>query len=156
MNKLILALGLILSLSGCYNINKETVFVPADLITQEDLINILTDIQLVEAGFTISENRKYITELKPKYYQTVFDNYGITLIQLRENINYYQSDPKIMEEIYESVLANLSKLQSEVLVELEELERVQDSIANLPDSLNVAKHSLEKEGETPEYLKKKR
>lgn len=155
MKKLIIALSVVLTLNACYNVNESEVVTPEELISKEKLVDILTDIQLVEAGFTISENRKHVTQLKPKYYQAVLDKYDISLIQLRENMNYYQNDSKQMEDIYESVLAKLSKIQSGVLVEIEELERIQDSLSKVADSLEIDTTTLIKAVDSfPDYLKK--
>lgn len=137
MKKLIIALSVIFALNSCYNVNESETTTPEKIIPKEKLINILTDIQIIEAGFTINKNRVFAGELKPKYYQAVLDSNGITLQQLRENINYYQSTPKLMEEIYESVLANLSKIQSEVIIEVKEMERINDSLAKITDSLRT-------------------
>lgn len=135
MKRILIALSLILALNSCYNINEDVVETPDNLLSKGELVTILTDIQIVEAGFSIKENRRIAEELKPKYYQKVIDSHNLTLLQLRENINYYQSSPKIMEDIYERVLANLSKIQSDVSMEVEEFNRVQDSLAQLSDSL---------------------
>jgi len=156
MKKLIIALSVAFSLNACYNINKSEIIPPEKIIPKQELIEILTDLQLIEAGFTMSENRIYVGKVKPKYYQAVLDKHDLTLGQLRENVNYYQATPKVMEEIYESVLANLSKIQSDVLIKAERLEKLQDSIDNLPDSLKIDTVLFEKRVDTiPDYLKKK-
>ncbi len=103
------------------------------------MVEIMTEVQLIEASFNIKNNRSNADELKPKYYEKILKQYGITIQQLKDNIDYYNNYPKIMEEIYESVLANLSKIQSKVQLEIEEIEkiRIADSIAKITDSLNL-------------------
>lgn len=137
MTRLFFSLTLFLILSSCYNVNKSDSDIPEILLSKSQMIEILTEVQLTEAGFNIKNNRSKANELKPKYYDKILQHYGITLQQLKDNINYYQDSPKIMEEIYESVLANLSKIQSDVILENEEIEkkRVADSIKVITDSL---------------------
>lgn len=135
MRKIIIALSVIFTLNSCYNINESVVQPPDKLLSKEEVVSILTEIQIVEAGFSITENRRDERDLKPQYYQAVLDSHNISLLQLRENVNYYQSSPKVMEEVYETVLANLSKIQSDVKMEVDELQRVQDSLDKLSDSL---------------------
>lgn len=124
-------------LSSCYHVNKSEIIVPDILISESQMVEILTEVQVAEAGFNISKNRNKGKKLKPEYYNRIIQEYGITMIQLRENIDYYQNYPKVMEDIYEQVLANLSRYQSDVLIELEEAEnkRIADSIVMVMDSL---------------------
>ncbi|MBC8319138.1 MAG: DUF4296 domain-containing protein [Bacteroidetes bacterium] len=138
MTKLLFTLTFILLLSSCYNINKREVVKPEILLSKSQLVEILTEVQITEAGFIINNNRYKANELKPKYYDRILHQYGITLQQLKDNIDYYHDYPEDMEEIYELVLANLSIIQSEVLAEKEEIEKeiVIDSVSGLIDSLS--------------------
>ncbi len=135
MKKLIVACSLLFTITSCYNVNESMQEVPENLITKDKLITVMTDIQLVEAGLAVGENRNFRYDLKPKYYKVVLDTHNISLLQLKQSINYYQASPKVMEEIYDGVLANLSKFQSEVVLEKEEFDRVRDSLAIVNDSI---------------------
>ena len=139
MKKLILFFTIVIAFNSCYNVNESVPVTPENLISKAKLIDILTDIQLVEAGFSISENRNSKYKLKPAYYDFVLSTHDISLLQLKENINYYQAYPKTMEEIYDGVLANLSKIQSQVLLEKEEIDRIKDSLSVASDSLSLQK-----------------
>ncbi len=139
MKKLILFFTIVIAFNSCYNVNESVPVTPENLISKTKLIDILTDIQLVEAGFSISENRNSKYKLKPAYYDFVLSTHDISLLQLKENINYYQAYPKTMEEIYDGVLANLSKIQSQVLLEKEEIDRIKDSLSVASDSLSLQK-----------------
>ncbi len=168
-NIILAAISVLFTLTSCYNVNEGVTEIPKDLISKEKLTEVLTDIQIVEAGFIISKNRNGVRDLKPQYYTAVLESHNITLVQLRENVNYYQASPKVMEEIYENVLANLSKMQSNVIADIE--ERIADSLNNLTDSLNILTDSLNnllpdslkldtivslsKTDTLPDYLKKK-
>ena len=139
MKKLFLFFTIVIAFNSCYNVNESVPVTPENLISKTKLIDILTDIQLVEAGFSISENRNSKYKLKPAYYDFVLSTHDISLLQLKENINYYQAYPKTMEEIYDGVLANLSKIQSQVLLEKEEIDRIKDSLSVASDSLSLQK-----------------
>ena len=139
MKHLLLVVSVVFFLSSCYNVNENETTVPDVLLTKDQLVEVLTEIQLVEAGFSISESRIFEKKRKPKFYDKILNKYGITLVQLRTNVNYYQATPKVMEEIYESVLANLSRIQSEVLLENERIQKEKDSIALVLDTLSLVK-----------------
>jgi hypothetical protein len=101
---------------GCYNENKVVAEPPDPLLTEEQMIEILTDIQIAEA--IIANNRVQRTNTEQHYkdslYQVIFDNYKLTSKEINANIDYYNTDPNQMEKIYEKVLSNLSKRQSEI------------------------------------------
>ncbi len=139
MEKLFIALIFFFTLSSCYNVNQSEPVVPDILLSKPQMVDILTEIQLTEAGFNFKKNRIKANELKPEYYDKILQHYGITLQQLRDNINYYNEYPKIMEEIYESVLAKLSKIHSEAILEKEEYDKkiASDSISHIADSLKL-------------------
>lgn len=139
MRHLLLVVSVIFSLTSCYNVNENKTTIPDVLLTKEQVVEVLTEIQLVEAGFSISETKTIEKKRKPKFYDKILDKYGITLVQLRANVNYYQATPKVMEEIYESVLANLSRIQSEVSLENERIQKEKDSIALALDTLSLEK-----------------
>lgn len=141
ITKLFFVLIFIFTFSSCYNVNKSEPVVPDILLSKTQMVEILTEVQLAEAGFNVKKNRSKANELKPKYYDRILQHYGITLQQLKDNIDYYNDSPKVMEEIYELVLANLSKIQSDVLLEKEELEKeiANDSIIKFTDSIKAVR-----------------
>ncbi len=126
-------------LPSCYNVNESEPIIPEVFLSKSQMIEILTEVQIAEASLRISKSKKKANELKPKFYDNILQEAGVTLIQFKENMDYYQNYPDVMEEIYESVLGNLSRLESDVLLEKEELDNVitADSIVRLQDSLNL-------------------
>ncbi len=139
MTKLYYAFVFVLILPSCYNVNKSEPVIPDLLLSKSQMIEILTEVQIAEASLRISKSKKKANELKPKFYDNILQEAGVTLIQFKENMDYYQNFPIVMEEIYESVLGNLSRLESNVLIEKEELDKAiaADSVARLQDSLDL-------------------
>jgi len=131
---------ILISFSSCYNVNKTEVAPPDKLLSASEMVELLTEIQITEAGFSINKNRKNANNLKPKFYKKILKQHSITTQQFKENINYYHHSPKVMEKIYELVLENLSKIQNNVILEKEEFDKQKklDSIAAVKDSLNLA------------------
>lgn len=103
---------------SCYHENQKEVVVPDKLLSEDELVTILTDLQLAEG--LISYQRLQKVNVKKDYkdsvYNLVFENYEISIQDLTSNLDYYNNDPQNMELLYEKVLSNLSKLQSEVEV----------------------------------------
>lgn len=139
MTKLFFALTILTIFTSCYHVNESEIIVPDVLLSESQLVEILTEVQIVESGLGISKNRNKSDKLKPEYYSKILQQYGISVQQLKENLDYYQNYPKVLEEIYDRVLANLSKMQSEVLEEMKKIEekRIADSISMVNDSLDI-------------------
>ncbi len=137
--KLFFLLVIISLFLSCYNVNEAEVITPKKMLTKMQMVDILTDMQITEAGFSINKNINQGKELKPEYYNIVFEQHSVTLQQFKENIDYYYASPKVMEDIYELVLGNLSKMQSEAIIEKEKFEKqfAADSIAFISDSLEL-------------------
>lgn len=119
-----------LLLSSCYHENKQEVVVPDKLLSEDELVLIMTDLQLAEGVITYNRLQKLSrnNDFKDSVYNLVFKNYEISLEELAENFNYYNTDPQNMELLYERVLSNLSKLQSEV-----ELAAKKDTIVEIEE-----------------------
>ena len=118
MFKNLIYLLLVLALSSCYTENKPATEPPESLLSKELVIELITDLQLAEG--IISNNRldKTLTkrDFKDSIYQVIFEHYQITAEQMKENLDYYNNDPEQMEKMYEQVLTNLSKYESEIIV----------------------------------------
>ena len=73
------------------------------------------NIQLAEGVISYQRVLKYrkTSDFKDSLYSVVLDHYELSLDELNENLDYYNSDPNNMELIYDKVLSKLSRLQSE-------------------------------------------
>lgn len=131
----LILLLIIIGLSSCYTENKSIIKAPESLMSEELVIEILTDLQLAEG--IISHSRLGKTSIKREFkdsiYQVVFDHYEITAEQLNENLDYYNHDLEHMEKMYEQVLTNLSKYESEIMLE----ENEQDTVLIKEDTVAI-------------------
>lgn len=103
-------------LSSCYHENNIEVRKPEKQISIDELTHILTDLQIAE-GVLVSNRTIQIKtdeEFKDSLYMVIFDHYDITPSVFEENVNYYNSDPALMEKVYNKVLENLNKMQSKI------------------------------------------
>lgn len=73
---------------------------------------VIADIHLAEAEANIhmlpdSSSGKKIS------YGTIFEKHSVTKQQYEESLSFYISHPELLDEIYEAVLNELSKMQGE-------------------------------------------
>ncbi|MGK6351385.1 DUF4296 domain-containing protein [Parapedobacter sp. DT-150] len=114
--------------------------IPDDVIAQKQLPALLVDMHLVDGqlvSMPIDSARTY----REVYYQAVFNRYGIDSNQFRRSVEFYSTQPAIMNDVYidvEKRLQALNTAEQQVIDEQYAAQRRADSIKNAQrlDSLN--------------------
>ena len=108
------------ALCGC----EDKGFKPERLLTEQEMIDIMTDVQIIEADINYQKmderDPKDSTEVVPKdyvkmsrdYYDQLFEHYGIIDSIFSQNLKYYTEHPEVLEKIMDSVMNRLTKEQS--------------------------------------------
>lgn len=106
---LFLALALVL-LASCSS--KKKIEEPEPLLTEQQMIDVLTDSYLIEAMLnkkkTAGEN---VASLQVIYYDQLMEHYGITDSIFDANMEYYSHDLVTLERIMDSVNNRFLKAQ---------------------------------------------
>ena len=93
--------------------NKHKAIMPTRLLTEQEMVTIMTDVQIIEADMNYRKaNGKMIGDMPKEYYKQLFEHYGITDSIFVENMRYYAYDPATIERIMDSVTQRLTKMQS--------------------------------------------
>ena len=89
--------------------------VPASLIPADSMVRILVDVHLIESSLKTIHTKKQDNErYTDSYYLTLFEKHHITRQQFLQSLEYYERDVTKLEKIYENVIIELSKLESQV------------------------------------------
>jgi len=141
MNRYVLYCIIIGLLTSCYHEAAEKVVTPKRLLSEDSLVTVLTEVQLAEGALTFNRiSHKKIKYDKDKYYAYIYRKYNLTPELLKENVDYYNSDPDRMVMIYDKVLARLSELQAVLSVELKKEEKAkEDSINSIDTTIYIRK-----------------
>jgi len=128
-------------LTSCYHEAAEEVVIPQRLLPEDSLVTVLTEVQLAEGAITYNRiSHKKVKDDKEKYYAFIYRKFNLTPELLKENIDYYNSDPERMVAIYDKVLARLSELQAVLSVELKKKEKAkEDSINSIDTTIYIRK-----------------
>lgn len=95
---------------GCKSDKREK---PEHLLSKEEMIEITTDIQLVEAALSYRRNLGLdFRNIRETYYSLLFEKHDITAKIYEDNLTYYNQNPQRMEDIYEAVLQNLEQISA--------------------------------------------
>lgn len=99
---------------------------PDRLLTEQEMITIMTDVQIIEADINRQKTQERerdpndTTKVVPKdyvaisrdYYAQLFEHYGITDTIFAQNMRYYTERPETLEKIMDSVMQRLLKEQA--------------------------------------------
>lgn len=84
--------------------NGEAIEKPEMLLTEQQMIDVLTDSYLIEAILNQKKSAgEDIIPLQSVYYDRLFEHYGITDSIFEANMDYYSHDLTTLERIMDSV-----------------------------------------------------
>lgn len=111
MKKALLLLFVICFLFSCDSEKKRPA--PAVFLSESQMVDILMDVQLMEATIGYKKNANQKTEYLKQYYDTVFAHYGIADSVFKENMTYYYDvEPQTLMRIMDSVETRLAKMKN--------------------------------------------
>ena len=121
MKKIVWFSLLFVLVTACGNKNKS--FMPERLLTEQEMIDVLTDVQIIEADINYQKNQerdqneedsvkivpKDYFKMSREYYDQLFAHYGLTDSIFMQNMRYYTEQPEMLERIMDSVVQRLTK-----------------------------------------------
>jgi hypothetical protein len=112
--KLVLPLFLFCLLTtSCGNRNK--IKIPKDVINQDTMVEVLTDIHLVKASQQLGMVIDTADTAKFTSYNYVWKKHHITEGLYNKSMDFYTHNSSVLDSIYENVLNNLSKQKAVLL-----------------------------------------
>lgn len=102
-----------LLLSACIS---DEVVIPEEILQEKQMVEVMTDVQLLESASQkgLLKTDSISNDAAGIQYAAIFRFHNTTEKQFRESYDFYQEHPKLLEEIYDKVLNELSKQQAEL------------------------------------------
>lgn len=122
IKRVLLGLGIFLMAIACQQ--SYDVAEPDQLIEKQEMINIITDMMILDAASNVSDIPLLKNDIKA--YTFIADKYNVDSIQLKQNLSYYNTRYDENLEIYEQVKKRI-----------EVKRNVMDSILSRADSLKT-------------------
>jgi hypothetical protein len=100
---------------------------PENLIEEETMIDLLTDIHLAEAAFNHLRHRDSLVERSSSvnFYHSVLDKYQIQDSVFEKSFVFYASQPRKFEKMYRQAMNTLSEMEQEYSGRKEEREELE-------------------------------
>ncbi|MCM8568708.1 DUF4296 domain-containing protein [Gramella jeungdoensis] len=123
---------------------------PDDLIPESKMIDVLTEISILQAARNYNKFKLEETGIKPDQY--IYEKFDIDSLQFERSSNYYAEQYTQYERIYDSVKARIQRMKTRLdsLRDLEikredSIKKAQKDSLELLDSLGIDRDSLETE-----------
>lgn len=119
MKKTLLLCLALFSLVSCYPTHtEEWADAPEDLIQRDTMVAILVDVELAESALRQKQNFGHeLSDAKEAYFVAIFKKHEVTKEQFDQSLGFYKQDLESINSIYEDVITELSKLESEIQLE---------------------------------------
>lgn len=124
MKQIVLLIGLLYFVVAC---DRQVMEKPANLIPEEKMVEILTDIVIYQAieGY----DPQKLTTNNVKLNDFIFNKYKVNAKVIETSNKYYASDVDGYKKLYEKVIDNLEERRKEVGVEIEKTTGVKPADA---------------------------
>ena len=109
MKRALIILVICISVISCGDSDSEA----EGIIEKEKMIELLTDVQMLESTAVFVRNKNADFEIGEGYLW-LFDQYGVTEEEFKKSVEFYASDPKTYEEMYDRIIINISEKQAEL------------------------------------------
>jgi hypothetical protein len=88
---------------------------PENVISEEDMVEIIIDMHLTDGLFTITKVRKDLAQKDSlNYYNEIFLKYGYTRQDFDTSVYYYSKNINEYDKIYQEVLNRLNEMETEL------------------------------------------
>src|SRR5579862_5118693 len=95
--------------------NKNKIKVPQDVLCQDTMVGVLTDIHLAKASQQLGIAIDSADTGKHDPFQYVWKKHHITEDDYKKSLDFYAHNPNVLDSIYENVLNDLSKQKAQLL-----------------------------------------
>ncbi|NQX39116.1 protein of unknown function [Pedobacter steynii] len=112
--------------------------IPKQVIQPDQMSGLLADIHIVDGYVSSIPSSDSAKKVAAAYYKGIYKKYGVDSAKYAKSMAYYNSEPKVLDEIYTKVVADLSR-QKAIVVKSDSLSnaKIQKalSLKNSADSL---------------------
>ena len=114
MLKKLVLLIIIIIIFSCNSKVKEKIIIPANILTEKQMISILTDIYITESALNFKQNTGKVIDdnIAQCNYKVIFTKHLISKETFKKSYEFYFENPENMAHIYEQILVELNKIQT--------------------------------------------
>lgn len=93
------------------------IVVPENVLSEEKMAAVLLDVHLAEASMNLNVNPQSIQKTSTDLKVDILKKHNIDKKMFDESFQFYTENPALLNEVYQAVLNELSKMQAQVMNE---------------------------------------
>ena len=97
-----------------FSCNKPKTVIPAGVLTEKEMIPVLTDVHIAQAAATAFDPKDTSAYTMDELLDAILRNHHIERTVYDSSISFYTRHPELMKAMYDEVINELSKKQGEV------------------------------------------
>lgn len=105
---------LLIFIAFACNSSKPEVTLPANVVSKDTMVDILVDVHILEATIDLGIMKSEIDLKQTDKYYPIFKKHNITRQEYDKSLLFYTSHPELLNQIYDNVIAGLSRKQAEL------------------------------------------
>lgn len=106
--------ALLIFIAFACNPSKPEVTLPANIVSKDTMVGILVDVHILEATIDLGIMKSEIDLKQTDKYYSIFKKHNITRKEYDKSLLFYTSHPELLNQIYDNVIAGLSRKQAEL------------------------------------------
>jgi len=104
-----------------FSCSNEEVKTPGHILEKKELVDVQVDLYMVEAAHNMNVLKQDSADTEYKtMFETVMKKHSISREDYESSLRYYAIDNESLNEIYDSVLVKLTKLENEITYKKEQ------------------------------------
>ena len=139
LKKLLFLFLLAVTFVACQDIEKSEK--PENLISEDKMVDVITEISLLQSARNFSKRIYENTGIKGREY--IFEKYDIDSVQFKHSNDFYADNYEVYQRIYDSVKNRFEKMKVELDTLQMQERRIKDSIAQAKRDSIGTKDSLD-------------
>lgn len=97
-----------------FSCNRKTNVTPTGLLSKSRMVDLLTEIQLAEAGAGTGYNLDQLNALMAERYAALLQRHQVSYEQFVASYNHYLAHPEQLAAIYDEVIKRLTDMEAEI------------------------------------------
>jgi len=114
MNRKFFIFYLLFSIIVFSSCSKKEISIPRGIISKQEMVSLLVDLHIAQAATSRNQMTDSARHQMKDYTPFIFSSHQITKEQYDNSLAFYTKNPELLDEIYDQVINELSRKQSEI------------------------------------------
>jgi hypothetical protein len=101
-------------LAALWSCGEEIPPIPDDVLKQQQMTAVLTDVHLAQAAINIKSQTDSTPNNMNDYIAYILKQHGVGKEDFLRSLKFYSNNPDLLEQVYDSVITGLTRMEAEI------------------------------------------